>query len=66
MQRKLYISNLDSPLGYHIAQYFREDNLEVNPSLKIIGSSCSPEALRGVHTKIDVLSARLSSANTPK
>lgn len=64
MQRKLYISNLDSPLGYHIAQFFREDHLQVNSSLRIVGSSAYPDPINGVHTQIDVLLQPLSSPNT--
>lgn len=62
----MYVSNLDTPLGYHIAQFFREDHLTVNPSIQIVGSSTSPLLITGVASQIDVIIVWSSSINAHK
>lgn len=54
MKRNLYVSNLDSPLSYHIAQFFREDHQEVDPSIRIVGSSSEPIKQPWIHASINV------------
>lgn len=64
MKRNIYISNLDSPLSYHISQYFREDHLEVEPNLRIVGSSSKSHKLPWIHATINVSFFKISSNNT--
>lgn len=61
MQRNIYISNLDQPLSHHIAQFFRQDHLEVTPSTRIIGSLSSKATKpEWIYAAIDVLLMWLS------
>lgn len=64
MQRKLYISNLDSSFSHHLAQFFREDHLQVDPALKLVGSARTPSKLPWIHATIDVPFRRFSSRDT--
>ena len=54
MKGNIYISHLDTPLGYHIAQYFRKDHLELHPSTRIVGTGKIPTHLPWIHAAIDV------------
>ncbi len=54
IRKSIYISNLDSALGYHIAQYYRDDHLELNPQTRIVGTAAHKRQLNGVHALIDV------------
>lgn len=51
---KVYISDLDTPLGYHLVDLLRTDHIDpTNPTL-IVGSSSSTQTLPSVHQAINV------------
>ena len=62
--KNIYLSNLDTPLGYHIAQFFRKDHLQVEPSLRIIGTTSSPLEYPWIHATVDVQFGWISSKKT--
>ena len=64
MQRNLYISNIHESLGYHIAQFYRKDHLEVNPATRIVGSASAGVTYPWIHAAIDVQLSRFSLKNS--
>ena len=63
MSRKIFISNIDSPLGYHIAQQFRQDHLSTTPDNCLVGTGSLPLQHPWIHASIDVPSYPFSSSN---
>ena len=65
MKRNVYISNIDSPLGYHLAQFYRDDHLQFHPHTRIIGSASQLTHLNGVYAVINVFRFISSLKNSP-
>ena len=64
MTRRIYVSNIDTPLGFHIAEFFREDHLSVQPTTLIVGTASTPIQHQWIHASINVMSFRVSSKIT--
>jgi len=54
MFEKVFITNLQTSLGYHLTQHFRNDHIDVEKHTLIIGTSSTDIQYKGVHASIDV------------
>jgi len=63
MSKKIYISDIDSPLGYHLLQNFRDDHLDLHRSTLIVGTAKKGQHLNGVYQTIEVTYKQFSSQN---
>jgi hypothetical protein len=55
MAKKVFISELDSPLGRHLVEFFRDDHLDLNNFTLIVGTASKGANMNGVYQTIDVL-----------
>jgi hypothetical protein len=52
MNKKIYISDIDTPLGYHLVEFFRDDHLDLENYALIVGTALGHPQIHGVYQTI--------------
>lgn len=53
--KKIFISGIDTKLGFHVVEYFRDDHLELENYSYLVGSSQSTGHDKNINTAVHAI-----------